>query len=127
MGDTEKDRFPWKVFALKLYNKAFDADIFSHSAQVAFYFSFALFPLLYFLVSLFGIVLESSAGMKEELFSYLWHIMPQTVFGLVTKTVDEAVVNSSGRMAALGLIIALWSASAGVGAGRNALNLIYGI
>ncbi len=127
MGDTEKDRFPWKVFALKLYNKAFDADIFSHSAQVAFYFSFALFPLLYFLVSLFGIVLESSAGMKEELFSYLWHIMPQTVFGLVTKTVDEAVVNSSGRMAALGLIIALWSASAGVDAVRNALNSIYGI
>lgn len=127
MGDSENDRFPWRVFAVKLYNKAFDADIFSHSAQVAFYFSFALFPLLFFLVSLFGIVLESSSGLKDELFAYMRQIMPLTVFGLVTKTVDEIVVNSSGRMAAISLVIALWSASAGVDAVRNALNSIYGI
>jgi len=127
MGEPSKDRFPWKVFALKLYNKAFDADIFSHSAQVAFYFSFALFPLLYFLVSLFGLVLESSSGLKEELFAYMRQIMPITVFDLVSKTVDEVVVNSSGRLAAISLAIALWSASAGVDAVRNALNAIYGI
>lgn len=127
MGDSEKERFPWKVFALKLYNKAFDADIFSHSAQVAFYFSFALFPLLYFLVSLFGIVLESSSGLKDELFTYMRQIMPITVFDLVSKTVDEIVINSSGRLAAISLGVALWSASAGVDAVRNALNAIYGI
>lgn len=127
MGESEKDRFPWKVFALKLYNKAFDADIFSHSAQVAFYFSFALFPLLYFLVSLFGIVLESSSALKDELFDYMRQIMPLSVFGLVSKTVDEIVVNSSGRLAAISLAVALWSASAGVDAIRSALNAIYGI
>jgi membrane protein len=127
MGESHKDRFPWKEFLSKLYNKAFDADIFSHSAQVAFYFSFALFPLLYFLVSLFGIVLESSSGLKDELFTYMRQLMPLSVFDLVSKTVDEVVVNSSGRLAVISLAIALWSASAGVDAVRNALNAIYGI
>jgi len=115
----------WKDFFVRLYDRVFDADILSRSAQVAFYFSFAIFPLLYFLVSLFGIVLESSDGLRNELFSYLRQIMPYTVFDLVSRTVDEIVTNSSGGKATLGLGVALWSASAGVDAIRTALNEIY--
>ncbi|MEO7539475.1 MAG: YihY/virulence factor BrkB family protein [Pyrinomonadaceae bacterium] len=117
--------FSWKQAAIRFYEKALEADIFSRAAQVAFYFSFALFPLLYFLVSLFGILLESSDGLRNELFSYLRQMMPRAVFELVSKTVDEIVAKSSGGKLALGLIIALWSASAGVDAIRNALNDIY--
>ncbi len=119
--------FEWKRFFLLLYERSFDADIFSRAAQVAFYFSFALFPLLYFLVSLFGIVLESSAGLRDELFVYLRQIMPLTVFELVRKTIDEIVANSSTGKATIGLVIALWSASAGVDAIRSALNSINGL
>ncbi|CAN5444358.1 YihY/virulence factor BrkB family protein [soil metagenome] len=117
----------WQRFFVLLYERSIDADIFSRAAQVAFYFSFALFPLLYFLVSLFGIVLESSDSMKSELFDYLRQIMPFTVFDLVRRTVEEIIVNSTGGKATLGLIITLWSASAGVDAIRTALNSIYGL
>lgn len=117
----------WKRFFVRLYERSFDADIFSRAAQVAFYFSFALFPLLYFLVSLFGIILESSDGLRNELFSSLHQIMPLSVFELVRKTIDEIVVNSSTGKATIGLIAALWSASAGVDAIRTSLNAIYGI
>lgn len=117
--------FPWKRFFHRLYSRAMDTDIFSHAAQVAFYFSFAIFPLLYFLVSLFGIVLDSSQGLRNELFAYLRQIMPLSVFDLVRKTVDEIVENSTGGKATLGLIVTLWSASAGVDAVRTALNAIY--
>ncbi len=117
--------FEWKRFFIRLYERSIDADIFSRAAQVAFYFSFALFPLLYFLVSLFGIILESSDGLRNELFSYLHQIMPLSVFELVRKTIDEIVANSTGGKATLGLIVALWSASAGVDAIRSALNAIY--
>lgn len=119
--------FEWKRFFVLLYERSVEADIFDRAAQVAFYFSFALFPLLYFLVSLFGIVLESSEGLRGELFSYLRQIMPLTVFDLVRKTIDEIVANSSTGKATLGLIIALWSASAGVDALRSALNSINGL
>lgn len=117
--------FTLKQLVVGLYNKVNDAEVFSNAAQVAFYFSFAIFPLLYFLVSLFGIVLESSQGLKDELFSYLRQIMPFTVFDLVRRTVDEIIENSSGGKVTLGLAITLWSASAGFDAIRNALNSIY--
>ncbi len=117
--------FNWKRFLIRLYERSTDADIFARAAQVAFYFSFALFPLLYFLVSLFGIVLESSEGLKTELLSYLGQIMPYSVFDLVQKTIDEIIVSSTGSKATIGLAVALWSASAGVDAIRNALNAVY--
>lgn len=117
--------FEWTRFIKLLYDRSFDADIFSRAAQVAFYFSFALFPLLFFLVSLFGLILESSDGFRNELYSYLHQIMPVSVFELVRKTIDEIIANSTGGKATLGLVIALWSASAGVDAIRSALNSIY--
>jgi membrane protein len=117
--------FDWRQFFVRLYERSLDAEIFSHAAQVAFYFSFALFPLLYFLVSLFGLLLESSEGLKSELFAYLRQIMPVTVFDLVRKTVDEIVANSTSGKLTLGLVVTLWSASAGVDAIRSALNSVY--
>ena len=117
--------FKWKPFFVRLYEQSFEADIFSRAAQVAFYFSFALFPFLYFLVSIFGILIESSEGLRGELFSYLRQIMPFSVFDLVRKTIDEIVANSTGGKATLGLIVTLWSASAGVDAIRSALNEVY--
>ncbi|MGB2911925.1 MAG: YihY/virulence factor BrkB family protein, partial [Pyrinomonadaceae bacterium] len=75
----------------------------------------------------FGIVLESSEGLRNELFSYLRQIMPLSVFELVRKTIDEIVANSSTGKATLGLVIALWSVSAGVDAIRSALNSINGL
>ena len=117
--------FQWLRFLKLFYSRIFESDIFNRAAQVAFYFSFALFPLLYFLVSLFGIILETSDGLKSELLSYLRQIMPSTVFDLVQKTIDEIITHSTGGKAAIGLVLALWSASAGVDAIRGALNAIY--
>lgn len=117
--------FDWYRFFTRLCERTFEAEIFDRAAQVAFYFSFAIFPLLYFLVSLFGLVIEASEGLRGELFSYLKQILPSTVFDLVRKTIDEIVQNSSGGKATLGLVITLWSASVGVDSLRSALNATY--
>jgi len=118
-------RFNWRLFLGRLYQRSVDADVLGHSAQVAFYFSFALFPLLYFLVSLFGLILVSSDDMRNELFSYLRQIMPWTVFDLVRRTINEIAVSSTGTKAFVGLVAALWAASAGVDALRSTLNSVY--
>jgi membrane protein len=122
---TEENTFSWRRFFLRLYERIFEAEVFDRAAQVAFYFSFALFPLLYFLVSLFGLVIESSEGLRGELFAYLKNILPAAVFDLVRRTIDEIVANSTGGKAAIGLVITLWSASAGVDSLRGALNATY--
>jgi membrane protein len=104
-----------------------DTDIFSRAAQVAFYFSFSLFPLLFFLISLFALVLETTDGLKAELFTYIRQIMPSSAFELVRKTLEEIIESSSGGKLTIGLAITLWSASAGIDSVRIALNEVYGL
>ena len=115
----------WIIFFGKLYRKVDATDLFNRAAQVAFYFSFAFFPLLLFLVTLLGIVLGTTDSLKRELYSYLFQIMPTSAFDLVHKTLDEIVENSSSGKLTIGVFITLWSASAGVDSIRNALNVVY--
>jgi membrane protein len=119
--------FPWKLFFSRLYDIADESDLFNRAAQAAFYFSFALFPFIFFLVSVFGLVLESTENLKSELFSYMRQVMPWSVFVLVRNTVTEVIESSSTGKLALSLIATLWSASSGVDAVRSALNAIYGL
>ncbi len=101
-------------FIVRLYQKAFHDDIFSRAAQVAFYFSFAIFPLLLFLMSLFGLILDSTEEYQKELFEYLRGIMPKTAFELVKNTIVEVAQNSSTGKLTFGFLIAIWSASAAI-------------
>lgn len=113
-------------FFRELYRKSIEEDIFSSAAQVAFYFSFAIFPLLLFLVTLLGILLGSANDFRSDLYYYLASIMPISAFELVRTTIEEITESSSGGKLTLGLLVALWSASAGVDGLRTALNGVYG-
>jgi len=115
----------WKRFLTELYHKIMDTDALGNSAQIAFYFSFSFFPLLFFLVSLFGILLESTESLRADLYVYLAQIMPGSAYELVKTTLDEIVQNSSGGKLTFGLAITLWSASAGVDSLRAGLNSVY--
>lgn len=117
--------FGWKQFGNSLYDKTLETDVFGNSAQVAFYFSFAFFPLLLFLVTLFGIILESTTSLQNELYGYLRQIMPGEAFTLVQTTMAEIIKNSSSGKLTLGAFFTLWSASAGVDSLRGALNSVY--
>ena len=114
-----------KYFFNRFYDKMFDEDTLGNSAQVAFYFSFSLFPLLLFLISLFGLVLESADDFRLELFAYLRRIMPVTAYDLVFHTMSEVIEKSSGGKITIGILIALWSSSAAFDALRSALNEVY--
>lgn len=119
--------FEWKWFFVRLYERSLETDIFNRAAQVAFYFSFSLFPLLFFLVSLFGLILGSTRTLRHELFTYLGRILPSSAFELVQTTVNEIATGSTSGKLTLGLLITLWSASAGVDSVRSALNEIYSL
>lgn len=116
-----------KKFLTSLYKKTNDDDIFGNAAQVAFYFSFAMFPLLLFLISLFGLILNNSDGLSSEMFTYLRQIMPGAAFELVKTTLKEVEESSSGSKLTLGILITLWSASAGIDNLRGALNEVYNL
>lgn len=117
--------FEWRTFLTELYKKFFETDVMSSAAQVAFYFSFAFFPLLLFLITVFGMVLESTEELRGELYSYLGQILPPSAYELVQTTMDEIIESSSGGKLTIGLLVTLWSASAGVDSLRIALNRVY--
>ncbi len=116
-----------KEFFSDLYKKITDDAVLGNAAQVAFYFTFALFPLLLFLMSLFGIILSDREDLKQELFTLLGQVMPESAFDLVRTTLTEVTANSGGGKLTIGILITLWSASAGVDTLRNALNSVYNL
>ena len=125
MKDEGIKRFFKKDFLKKVYDEAMAEDIVSNAAQVAFYFIFALFPLLLFLLSLFGIVLESAENFRQELFTYLRQVIPASAITLIEQTLNEVVQGSSGGKLTFGFLLALWSASAGIDSLRIVLNDVY--
>ena len=114
-----------KTILSRLYDVFWEEDVLSRSATVAFYLSFALFPMLLFLVNLFGLILGSADDLRVELFSYLRQIMPPSAYMLVKTTILEVTENSSGGKLTIGFAVALWSASAGMDSLRIALNHVY--
>jgi membrane protein len=114
-------------FIIRLYQKAFHDDIFSRAAQVAFYFSFSIFPALFCLVALFGMILDSTAEYQKELFEYLRGIMPKTAFELVKNTILETAQFSTTGKLTFGFLVAIWSASAAIDSLRVALNYVYSL
>jgi len=122
-----KFKFNPKEFFSRLWEKVSDDDIIGNAAQVAFYFSFAIFPLLLFLMSLLGIILNDKQDLQEELFLILGQVMPGSAFDLVKKTLDEVTQNASGGKLTFGILITLWSASAGIDNMRGTLNEVYNL
>jgi len=116
-----------KEFFGEFYKKISKDEIFGHSAEIAFYFFFSLFPLLFFLVSLFGLILKEASDFETKLFLYLEQIMPTDAYNLVEKTIKEVAEASSGGKITLGFLVAIWSASSGFDSLQNALNRIYGL
>lgn len=122
---ARRHKIEWKTFLIQLYNKSFDTDVFNHASQVAFYFAFSLFPLLLVLVSILGLVIGSTDGLKQELFEFLGRLMPSSAFELVQTTLNEIAANSSGGTLTFGILVTIWSATAGVDSLRSSLNAVY--
>jgi len=117
--------FDYKDFFKRLREKVAADDILGNSAQVAFYFTFALFPLLLFLMTLLGIILQDKQDLQNQLYQMLGEVMPGAAFELVRKTLEEVTAHATGGKLALGVLTTLWAASAGIDNMRGTLNEVY--
>jgi len=115
----------FKEYVKKVYEKFVAEDVTTNAAQVAFYFIFALFPLLLFLLNIIGIFLGAADGVRDELFVYLQQVVPSSAIKLIQDTITEITAEGGGGKLTFGALLALWSASAGVDNIRIALNDVY--
>ena len=100
-------------------------DVFGRAAELAFYFLFALFPLILVMMTLFGLFSSHSIELQNHFLSYFADFLPQEAFQLLSKVADELAAHATGGKLTFGIVSALWFVSGGISAMIKALNLAY--
>jgi membrane protein len=119
LGDLTFRQFVWRVL-----RRADADDVLGQSAKLSYFLVLAVFPLLIFLVALFG-VLAPGTNMLQQLLAYWRRVLPGSAYELVLKTLQEISANAGGGKLSLGLVGTLWAASGGMGAVIDGLNRAY--
>ena len=112
----------WRILA-----RADEDELLGRCAQLSYYFLLALFPLLFFLFTLFGYFNGAGSRLRHKLISYLGDVMPSAALSLVNSTITEVTNTRSGGKLYLGLLAALWVASSGMNAIGQSLNAAYDV
>src|SRR5260370_24656142 len=114
-----------KYFLMRVWARADDDELLGRSAQLSYYFLLALFPLLLFLITLFGYFNGAGSHLRRRLIAYLGEVMPASALHLVTGTIDEVTQARGVGKLSVGLLLALWASSSGVNAISQSLNAAY--
>jgi membrane protein len=116
-----------KDLSRKVWQGINDDDVWGRSAQLAYYFFFALFPLAICLTAVLGLIVGSSSRTAQNLIDYLTRAMPPSAVALVHQTMHTALTASGGGKITFGLLLALFFASSGLSALMDTLNVVFGV
>ncbi len=95
-----------------------------HAGNMAFLGMLSFFPFLIFLVALSGFLGQTQFG--QDAIAFLLANLPQEVTKVVTKPIAGIVKNTNREILTASVILALWTASAGVDAARAAVVSAFG-
>jgi membrane protein len=98
-------------------------DIMTPAAAMAYYFFFALFPLVLFVLAVAS--LFSAQGLPEWLLANLADYLPQQAFTLLQGIVQGLLGTPRSGLVSLGAALTLWTASSAFGAVITGLNRAY--
>ena len=126
----------WKLGGLtfwQLTRKVLDGinedDLFGRASELAFSFLLALFPLLLFMLVIFGLFASRSSELQSSLLSYFAHFLPPTAFQLLSQVTNELGRNAtSGKFTfdiVFDIVLALWFGSGGMSSMIFTLNAAY--
>lgn len=100
-------------------------NVFGRAAELAFYFLFALFPLIFLMMTLFGLFAPNSGELQTDLFSYFADFLPPTAFQLLRSVAAEIAAHASHGKLIFGAASALWLISTCVSSMISFLNAAY--
>jgi membrane protein len=118
---------PLRVIAGRTWKALFTDNIFGNAAELGFYFFFSLFPTLFSASFILGLAAHSAAHIYDKLLKYLALVVPTAALGTVIETFHETTTVATSGKLTFGLIAAVWSASVGVSAIQDTLNIVYKI
>lgn len=112
-------------FAKDLYAEVMDDNILTGAAGLSYFTILAFFPALIALLSLIPFLpIENLHG---EVMAFLRDALPGDAFGVVSTTISEIVSQEKGGVLTFGILFSLWSASSGITAVIQQLNITYDV
>lgn len=125
MKQEAEQSVPQRHWLITLLDECYKDDVLGHAAQLAFYFLFALFPMLIFLAALVGYL--PIPHLLDRMIDYLSQVLPTMAIVLVRQTLLEITRRPRGGLLSFGLIATIWAASSGLHALINSLNVAYSV
>ena len=116
----------WKDIAWRTYEEIGNDRLLAVAAGVVFYGLLALFPAITALVSSYALFAEAATIGKHLAFAAA--LMPAGAFGIVEEQIARITQAGGGGLSVafiIGLMVAIWSANAGMKAMIDGLNVVY--
>ncbi len=122
-------RIGWWTFAKRVYQQVIDDELLTWAAALAYYWLFAVFPFLIFLLSLLPLMPSGvQEAIREEVRQVVEQVAPNAeTSGTINKAVGGFLASRSGWLLAVGLGIAVWTASTGMAMTMAGLDKCYDV
>jgi len=114
----------WKLTRAVIHGIAED-DLLGRASELAFNFLLAVFPLLLFMLALFGLFASRSYQLQNSLLYYFSQFLPPAAFQLLKASMIELAGNATSGKLTVGIVLALWFASGGMASMISTLNAAY--
>lgn len=116
----------WGQILRRTFHEAFFTDnCLGMAAQLAYYFFFALFPTLLFMLAVMSYF--PAYELVDDLFRTLGGYIPPEALTIITEQLTKISEGQEGGLLTLGVLTALWSSSAAMTAIIDTLNSAYDI
>jgi membrane protein len=116
-----------KQLAIRVWKSMNEDNIFDRASELAYNFILSIFPMLLFVVALFGFFASEASGFQDRLFFYLSTVLPPAAYQIVVGTIHDVARNATGGKLTLGIVLALWSASGGMSSMISTVNAAYSV
>jgi membrane protein len=115
----------WKKFARDLYTETQEDHLFTGAAALSYYLLFALFPGLLFMLTLLPYL--PIHNLQHTVMNFFQQVMPGDAAKTIQGVVTEITTQKRGGLLSIGLVLALYSASSGLAAVMEQLNITYDV
>jgi membrane protein len=112
-------------FAKDLYNETSEDNLFNGAAALAYYFFFALFPAMIFLLSLLPYL--PIQNLHQAVMDFMQQVLPGDAAKAIEGVVAEVTLNTHNGLLSVGALLTIWAASSGVYAVMQQLNTTYDV
>jgi membrane protein len=102
-------------------------EVMGRAAQLSFYFMLALFPLISLACSVAAFAVSNDQHFSQRPRESLRPTMPEAAFALTKSVITQVLQNPSHMRLGISLLLTVWSASYGVEALINGVNVAFNV